>query len=116
MGDFPAGDGAAQGGRVKVIRDELRLTQTAFATQMNFTAGRLGFPATYDAPKVARMETDKRGVSLEDALVLAELDPLQRGVHWLARGVEYYKEARRAEPVDPGDVQPMPRKRGKRGA
>lgn len=40
----------------------------------------------YDNTKVSKMEINRRDVTLEDVIVIASVDPLQRGRKWLAWG------------------------------
>lgn len=79
--------------RVKAIRTALGLNQPAFAELLNDAARKAGLPAIYHNTKVSKMEIEGRKVSLDDAIVVAAVDPEQRGVYWLA-GVRKLKSHR----------------------
>lgn len=58
----------------------------AFAEAMT-AVGRTRRPELrYDSSKVSRIESGDRKVSIEDAEVLATVDPLKRGAAWVAFG------------------------------
>lgn len=79
-------DSETRGDRVKAIRELLGLKQPEFAARLNEAAERLKLPAIYHNTKVSKMETGSRGVDLNDAYVVAALDPENRGTDWITFG------------------------------
>jgi transcriptional regulator with XRE-family HTH domain len=79
--------GESRGDRVRLVREALGLQQTEFTERLNQMAEALGIESRYDFTKVSKMEVGTRKVSLDDAIVLAELDPKRRGVRWMATGI-----------------------------
>lgn len=74
------------GSRAAAIRQALRLTQGQMAFRMTERARSLGLDAFYETPIVSRIETGVRALSLDDGVVLAEMDPEGRGTLWIATG------------------------------
>ncbi len=85
---------ATVGDRVREIREALDQKQPKFAQTLTAAAKRLGIDATYDNTQVSKMEVGRREVTLNDAAVIASVDPSKRGKAWLAWG-------ERAEVVEP---------------
>lgn len=81
--------------RARAIREALGLRQDQFAARMNDVARQIGIEANYDAPKVSRIENDKRDIEANAASIIARLDPEKRGVDWLLHG------------DDPGGIGPL---------
>lgn len=75
-----------QGERVAEIRDALGLSGEAFATLLQKRLHALGVGRNYDKFKVSRMESGGRKLTIEEAAVIADLDPSKRGAVWLVFG------------------------------
>jgi hypothetical protein len=58
----------------------------AFAEAMTAVGRKRRPELRYDSSKVSRIESGDRKVSIEDAEVLAAVDPLKRGAAWVAFG------------------------------
>jgi hypothetical protein len=65
--------------------------QEEFAKALTKAAARLKIKRNYDPATVSRMETGKRGLDFDDGLVVAALDPLDRGAPWVGYGVPTIK-------------------------
>ena len=63
-------------------------TLQQLAAALNGAAEAFGLAVRYTQDTVARMETGRREIGLDDVKVLAAVDPLQRGRLWLAYGEE----------------------------
>ncbi len=74
------------GDRVREIRAARGEKQPKFAQTLTAAAKRLGINETYDNTMVSKMEVGRRDVGLNDAAVIASVDPLERGRTWLAWG------------------------------
>lgn len=103
-------DSEARGDRVKAIREELGLIQEKFAAVLNDAARGLRLPAIYHTSKVSKMETGNRGVSLDDAYVVAAVDPQHRGVEWITFGVQGVKKG--GGTILPTKAQPAKKRSG----
>lgn len=77
---------ATRGDRVREVRKAGGWGQEAFAAMLNQAAEELGvsLDGPYDDTKVSKMENGRRDVSLTDAILVAHLDPLKRGVPFVA--------------------------------
>ena len=78
--------GETRGDRARSIRELLGIDQAPFAERFNAKARELGVDAELDQWKVSRSEKGRRPITLDDAVAWASLDPLRRGVEWLATG------------------------------
>jgi hypothetical protein len=77
--------------RVFLVRQALGtirrpLAQDRFAELLTLAAQRLGLVAKYYGSTVSDIEAENRTVTLDDARVVAAVDPLRRGEAWLAFG------------------------------
>jgi hypothetical protein len=77
--------------RVRLARgDGVRRPQSQrrFAAELNKAAVELGYTdRRYDSSEVSRMETGGLGIDLVDGAVVARIDPMKRGLTWLALGI-----------------------------
>ena len=71
---------------MREIREAREETQTEFAAELNRVAASLELPASYDFSEVSKRETARKRLVVEDFMVLALLDPKQRGALWVAFG------------------------------
>lgn len=70
--------------RIIQVREAAGMDQRAFVDALNAAARGIGLPAIYDIVKVSKIENSKRDVSLDDAILVADVDPHRRSVRWLA--------------------------------
>lgn len=91
------------------IRDASGMQPKDFAAQMVVVAKRLGLESSYSDTKLSKLVNGRQDVSLDDAIVLAHLDPEHRGVEWIALG-EAGKAHRRKE-RDDQEYSPRSRRR-----
>lgn len=75
-----------RGERVKEIRDALELTQDGFADVLTRRLAHYGVAGVYNRSKVSKMESGERKLTVEEAVVLIELDPEDRPGVWLVFG------------------------------
>jgi len=75
----------AEGDRVRAVREAYGELQPAFAARLNAAARHLGMNwLNYTNFIVSRLETGDRMMFLDDAVVIASVDPEQRGRVWVA--------------------------------
>lgn len=60
-----------------------------FAKQLTLAAQRLGLGLRYHPSTISDIEAGNRAVTLDDARVVASVDPLRRGEAWVAFGLQY---------------------------
>lgn len=85
-----------RGGRVADIRIATGYTGPRFAEELNKLAAAYGYPKRFNESKISKMESGTgRGLSVEEGALLAVIDPLERGVAWLAFGGPAIKSMRR---------------------
>jgi len=90
-----------RGERIKAIREARDEDQERFAAAFNALAHQMGLRGVkYDTTKLSRTETNGRPLKLDEAVVIAELDPRRRGLEWLAVG-EWAHAMRGKEPSAP---------------
>ena len=75
-----------RGARVAEIREALDLSGEEFAEVLRKNLLAFGVERRYDKAKISRIEGGSRDLSLEEAAVIAELDPQRRGILWLTFG------------------------------
>lgn len=80
-------DEATRGGRFAAIRAELGVSGIVYAERLNDAAEGMGLPRYWTGPKVTNTEKGKRDLSTEDALIVAKVDPRNRGWTWPMYGV-----------------------------
>lgn len=90
-----------RGGRVASIREALDMTGEAFAKELSARMKAMGVPKRYDKGKVSLIESGTRKLTVEEAVIIADLDPRARGAVWLVFG-ERRRGALRPEPGTTG--------------
>jgi len=75
-----------QGNRATRVRETMGLTQDEFGALLKRTLRVYGVRRHYDKSLVSRIESGARKLKPEEAVVIAELDPEQRGIWWLMFG------------------------------
>jgi hypothetical protein len=75
-----------RGARIKQVREALGMSGDGFAELLEECFRLLGFPASYNKSKVAKMEGGDRKLTVEEAAVIASVDPHTRGIDWLIFG------------------------------
>lgn len=81
----------------------------AFADLLNGAAKELGLPAEWNPGRVSKLRGGMQGLSPEDNMVIARVDPKRRGYTWPAFGIPV------AAGDDPWDVLARNAKRRKAG-
>src|ERR1700745_713389 len=74
-----AADRVSRGKRVQEIQEELKEGNEAFADRLNRVANELGLDESWNATRVSKVRSGLQDLSIEDATVLARVDPQQRG-------------------------------------
>lgn len=80
------------GDRVYQVRRALgpdsrhEMSQRAFADLLNATAKKARLDLNFTDSTITRLETGERRLQLEEAELIAMIDPLERGKIWLAFG------------------------------
>ena len=82
--DYPL----TRGLRMKAVREARKVEQDEFAVLMTRAAETAGYEIVYDRTMISKTENGRRDVSLTDAILAASLDPLKRGVEWIAGPAE----------------------------
>lgn len=86
---------AERGGRVAEIRQATGYSGAKFAEELNKLAVAYSYPTRFDVAKISKMESGVgRGLSVEEGALLAVIDPLERGIAWLAFGGPAIKSMR----------------------
>lgn len=89
---------AERGQRVGDIIDATGFTGQRFADELNKLAQAYGYPKRYDASKISKMRKGVgRGLEIEEGALLTLLDPMERGIAWLAFGGPPVKQMRRGK-------------------
>lgn len=87
---------AERGKRVGEIRESTGYSGARFADELNKLAAAYGYPTRFNESKISKMEKGvTRGLSVEDGALLVVIDPLERGIAWLAFGGPAIKQMRR---------------------
>jgi hypothetical protein len=87
---------AERGRRVADIRASTGFSGARFAAELNKLAEAYGYPKRFNDSKISKMESGVvRGLSIEDGALLTVIDPLERGIAWLAFGGPALKQMRR---------------------
>ena len=68
------------------VREAMGLTGEEFAEQLGRELLRYGIARRYDKAKISRIESGRRDLLLEEALVILKMDPAKRSIDWLAVG------------------------------
>ena len=79
--------------RVAEVREALGLSGEEFGKLLGKNLSALGWQAHYDKAKVSRIESALRDLTVEEAAVIARLDPKRRGMLWLAIGGKHTNPA-----------------------
>lgn len=79
---MPTSEDMNRGRRVELVRG--KLDQREFVELLNAAARERGLPVIYDIVKLSKIENGTRRVALDDGIVVAAVDPDQRGIEWLA--------------------------------
>lgn len=75
----------AEGDRVREVREATGEKQGIFAVRLTAEAARQGMGwLVYDNTIVSKLENGARALTLDDAVIVAAVDPQQRGRFWLA--------------------------------
>jgi hypothetical protein len=86
-----AADRVSRGKRVQAIQEELKEGNEPFAERLNRAASELGLDASWNPTRVSKVRSGLQDLSIEDATVLARVDPQQRGWTWVSYDVAVKK-------------------------